>query len=190
MRKIDDSAKTPRRVSFNFTAEELTENREGRLTADQELMGRNTVRAWARGTGRGARMLGLGIAAAAVATVIVESRTPGTDSTAWVVAAVVLALVGTLGFAFVRRGRRATATLGRATLQDAVGGFSWTSDLNARWWGQVGETRFGIDCLQEEALDTGGTYRVQYLPSDGGAWVLSIERVQGDGIGAIAAEGS
>lgn len=175
--------------AFNFTAEELAENRAGRLTPDQELVWRNTVRAWERGTGRGARMLGLGIAAAAAATVVVGSQTPGTDSTTWIVAAVILALVGTLGFAFIRRGRRATATLGRTTLQEAVGEFRWSSDLNARWWGQIGEARFGIDRLQEEALETGDAYRVHYVPSDGGAWVLSIERV-GHGAGAIAAEGS
>lgn len=172
--------------AFNFTAEELAENREGRLTADQELMWRNTVRAWERGTGRGARMLGLAIGAAAVAAVVVGSQTPGTDSTSWIVAVAILALVALLGFAFVRRGRRATVALGRATLREAVGEFSWTSDMNARWWGQVGEARFGIDRLQEESLETGGTYRVNYLPSDGAAWVLSIERIPAGGAAAGA----
>ena len=175
--------------AFNFTAEELAENRAGRLTADQELMWRNTVRVWRRGAGRGARLLGFAIAVAAVAIVIVGSRTPGTDSTAWIVAAVMLLLIGTLGFAFIRRGSRAAATLERATQQEAVGEFSWTSDLNARWWGRVGEARFGIDRLQEEALETGGTYRVHYLPSDSGAWVLSIERV-GEAAGVNGGEGA
>ncbi len=103
--------------AFNFTAEELAENREGRLTADQELIWRHSVRAWERGTGRGARMLGLGIAAAVA----------------------------------------------------------------------VGEARFGIDRLQEESLETGGRYRMHYLPSDGAAWVLSIERIPVEG---DAAEGA
>ncbi len=167
--------------AFNFSAEDLAENREGRLTADQEQMWRNTVRAWERGTGRGAKMLGLGIAAAAVAALVVGSQTPGTDSTTWIVTGAILAFVALLGFAFIRRGQSATVALGRATLREAVGEFSWTSDLNARWWGQVGEARFGIDRLQEASLETGGTYRVHYLPSDGAAWVLSIERIPVDG---------
>ena len=173
--------------AFNFTAEEPAENREGRLTADQELIWRKTVRAWERGTGRGARMLGLGIAAAAVAVGVAESQTPGTDSTTWIAAAAILAFVALLGFAFIRRGRRATVALGRATLREAVGEFSWTSDLDARWWGQVGEARFGIERPQEESLETGGRYRVHYLPSDVAAWVLSIERIPVDG---DAAEGA
>jgi hypothetical protein len=94
---------------------------------------------------------------------------------------VILAFVSLLGFAFIRRGRPATVALG------LVGEFTWTSDLNARWWGQVGAARFGIDCLQEETLETGGTYRVHYLQSDGAAWVLSIERIPvDDGPAAVA----
>jgi hypothetical protein len=125
--------------------------------------------------------LGLGIAAAAVAAAVAWSQTPGADSTAWIVAAVILAFVALLGFAFIRRGRHAMVALGQATLREAVGEFSWTSDLNARWWGQVGEARFGIDRLQEEALETGSPYRVHYLPPERAAWVLSIERIPVDG---------
>jgi LPXTG-motif cell wall-anchored protein len=131
-------------------------------------------------------MLGGTLLAAGVAVVVAGSVTPGTDSTAYLVAGGALALIGGLGFVFIRRGHRATATLGRATPQEAAGTFSWTSDLNARWWGHVGGARFGIDRLQEETLETGAAYRVYYLPSDGGDWVLSLEREDA----ATAAEGS
>ena len=164
--------------AFNFSADELEANRDGRLSSDQELMWRNTVRVWGHGTRRGALMLGFGVLGAAVAAVAVGSRTPGTSAgSSIVVVVVILGFILLLGGFFVRRGRRATQALARAELRDAVGEFSWTSDLNARWWGRIGEARFGIDRLQEEALETGATYRVHYLPSDGAAWVLSIERI-------------
>ena len=164
------------RRAFNFSANDLQANREERLSADQELMWRNTVRAWGHGTSRGVRMLGFAILGAAVAALVVGSRTPGMTASAWIGVGGILAFIALLGGIFLLRGRRSTRALSRAELRVAVGEFNWTSDLNARWWGHIGDARFGIDRLQEEALESGATYRVHYLPSDGAAWVLSIER--------------
>ena len=97
--------------AFNFSANDLQANREERLSADQELMWRNTVRAWGHGAGRGARMLGFGILGAAVAALVAGSRTPGMTASAWIGAGGILAFIALLGGIFLRRGRRATRAL-------------------------------------------------------------------------------
>lgn len=163
--------------AFDFSADDLAANRSGRLSGDQETVWRNTVRGRDLGARRGVRLLVFGIAGAAAAAAVVGSRTPGTGAGAGIFVAVVLGLIGGFAGMFIVRGRRATRALRGAELRVSEGPFSWTSDLNGRWWGEVADARFGIDRLREERLTTGASYRVYWLPLDGSAWVQSIERV-------------
>ena len=82
-----------------------------------------------------------------------------------------------LAAGFMIRGHKGGLALATAELRVSAGPFSWSSDLNARWWGEVGDARFGMDRLQQERLHNGAVYRVWWLPLDGHAWVQSIERV-------------
>jgi len=166
-------------AAFNFDAADLECNRGGGLSPDQEILRRNTVRAYRRRLDRGGLLLGLALAAAAVAAGVGVAKTPGADATGGVIAAVIL--LGILGLAavFRRRGRRTTDAIGAGGLTVAEGPFSWDSDMNASWWGRVGDARFTITRDQEELLTTGTPYRVYYLPAGNAAWVLSIERMDG-----------
>jgi hypothetical protein len=162
---------------FNFTAEELAENRVGRLSADQELIWRNTVAVARRGAKRGATMLVVALIAAAALSVVGVTQTPGGGGAGLIVPAVILPLIGLLAWFFTRRGRRDTGALAAGELCTAEGEFSWDSDMQDNWWGHVGGVRFSIDRLAEESLTMGARYRVHYLPMHRSAWVQSIERI-------------
>ena len=167
--------------AFNFDARDLESNRAGNLSHDQELMWRNTLRAYGRHSRRSGILVTIVFAAAAVAAGIGIAVTPGGNAAAGVIVAVVLGGLLLLVGLFRRRYQRTTDALSIASLQVSQGEFSWDSDLNARWWGHVGEARFAIDRLQEESLTTGATYRVFYLPAGDADWVMSIERLEGGG---------
>lgn len=162
--------------AFDFSSDDLEANRAGRLSSDQEIVWRNTVCARARGTRRGVTMVAVAVGGAAITAIVLGSRTPGTGAGAWVLVAVMLGLITVLAAGFMIRGHKGGAALATAELRVSEGPFSWSSDLNARWWGEVGDARFGMDRLQQERLDDGAVYRVWWLRLDGHAWVQSIER--------------
>lgn len=92
-----------------------------------------------------------------------------------IVAGVILVWVGGLLTWGVRRNLRHASALEAATLMTDEGPFDWTTTLGEEWVGTIGAARFGIDRLATETLAVGSVYRVHYLPTDLGAWVMSIE---------------
>jgi hypothetical protein len=168
-------------TAFNFDAADLECNRGGGLSPDQEILRRNTLRAYRRRLDRGGLLLGLALVAAAVAAGVGVAKTPGGDATSGVIAAVILLGILCLATEFRRRGRRTTDTIEAGGLTVAEGTFSWNSDLNASWWGHVGDACFSLTRDQEELLTTGAPYRVYYLPAGDAAWLLAIERIEEKG---------
>lgn len=61
-------------------------------------------------------------------------------------------------------------------LLSVSGPFTWSSNLRSDWWGEIGGVRFPLDRLQQESLEDGANYRLNYLTVGDAAWVMSIER--------------
>jgi hypothetical protein len=136
---------------FNFDAADLDANRAGRLSEQQELILRNTV-----------RVLG--------APRVASPRDGrGTDPP-----------LGRCDrhLGGVRKGRRHTEAVTNARVHLAEGEVRVEPAYSGEhYWAHIGQVRFGIDTDQWDELDDDARYRLHYFPIDGDAALLSLERV-------------
>lgn len=162
---------------FNFDAEDLRANDEGRLSDEQDRMLATAARVMARHEGR-TRVLLIVVFAAAIAAVAVGiAVTPGGGLAPAIIAAAILAwILGLVAF-FRARGRRTREAMEQRRLRTSEGTLAIRSDATGIWWATVGGARFGVELLQAQAMTEGARYRVHHLDAPDGAVPLSLERV-------------
>lgn len=164
---------------FNFTAQELEANNRGELSADQQAMYAATSRVSARRASRVSVVVPVFLAVVAAAVMAAVVAGGDGSATPVIVAAVILLWVGGLTVWGVRRGNRSSRAISAARLSTTEGPFDWTTTVGAFWVGTIGDARFGVDRLATEVLQVGAPYRLHYLPLREGAWVMSLERIDG-----------
>jgi hypothetical protein len=171
---------------FGFDAADLAANREGRLSAEQELLRKNTVAYNRRRMPRIKVMLVIVFAGAIALVVYGVSVTPGGSLTGGVVAAVILAWIAGIIWFFMRKNRPYQEALERGELLTVEGVVSFDSvafDQGAGGAtyrvlvdGKKYSTIFGD---QMDALTDGGRYRFYYMDVAIGKAIYSLERVAG-----------
>ncbi len=139
---------------FNFDAADLDANRAGRLSEQQELILRNTVRVQVRHASRARVMVAIAFVVAIVGIAIGIAVTPRGGATAAMVAALILLWVGAIVIWGVRKGRRHTEAVTNARVHLAEGEVRVEPAYSGEhYWAHIGQVRFGIDTDQWDELD-------------------------------------
>jgi len=170
---------------FTFDEADLDANRAGHLSADQEIIFRNTAEVMRRRTPRVKVLLAVVFAGAIAVVAYGISVTPGGGTTAGIVAAVILAWIGALFFWAMGRNRRYQAAMERRELITVEGEVSFDNVAFDEGMGgsmyvlKVERHKLSVTSSQMDAMTDGARYRVHYVESGiGRPAPLTLERVE------------
>jgi hypothetical protein len=171
-------------TAFGFNEDDLAANREGRLSADQEIIRRNMLSYVKRRTPRVKVFLGVVFAAALALVAYGISVTPDGGVTAGIVVAVILGWIGAIVMWGMGRNRRHQAALESTTVHAAEGEVSFSPVAFDEGVGgntytlRVGDAKLVVFGDQMDAMTDGARYRVYYMETGLGRSVpSSLERV-------------
>lgn len=170
---------------FGFDEKDLAANREGRLSAEQELIAKNAAAYSRRQMPRIKALVVIAFAVAIALVVYGVSVTPGGSLTGGIVAAVILAWIAGIIWFFMRKNRPYQEALERGELltvegvvsfapvafDESVGGATYRVLIDDKKY-------FTIFGDQMDSLTDGARYRFHYMDIAIGKAIYSVERVE------------
>lgn len=170
---------------FGFDEADLAANREGRLSAEQELIRENTAAYTRRRAPRIRALLAIVFAVAIALVVYGATVAPGGSATGGIVGAIILVWVAGIIWFFMRKNRPYQEALDKGEILTVEGGVSFEPVAFDQGVGEAtyhvlveDKKYFSVFSDQMDALTDGGRYRFYYMDIAIGKAIYSLERVE------------